>query len=81
PRPLREPLPSLPAPMSAHKFEVVVGNIGATYSGPLMKEALKTFKEYKSQSQQNYGRAGNESVTLFKDGEPWREHAGTPNPY
>lgn len=66
--------------MNKTLFEVVTGNIGTTYSGPLLKEALATFAEYKSQSQQNYGRAGNESVTLFKNGEPWREHEGNPNP-
>jgi hypothetical protein len=66
---------------AAATFEVVVGNIGTTYAGNLLREALATFKEYKSQSEQNYGRAGNEAVTLFKDGEPWREHAGTQNPY
>lgn len=65
--------------MSA-QYEVEVGNIGVTYSGILLKEALATYKEYKSQSAQNYGRAAGEQVTLFKDGEPWREHAGTLQP-
>jgi hypothetical protein len=62
------------------KFEVVVGNIGTTYSGDLLKEALRNYKEYKSQSEQNYGRAAGEQVTLFKDGEPLYEYVGNLRP-
>lgn len=58
------------------KFEVVVGNIGSVYHGDLLREALLTFKVYKDQSKEGYGRAGGEQVTLFRDGEPWREYAG-----
>lgn len=61
------------------KYQVVVGNIGTTYSGNLLKEALKNYKEYKSQSKQNYGRAAGEQVTLLKDGEPLYEYAGALN--
>lgn len=65
--------------MSA-QYEVVVGNIGTTYSGDTLKDALVTYKEYKSQSEQNYGRAAGEPVTLFKDGEPLYDYAGTLQP-
>lgn len=62
------------------QYEVVVGNIGTTYSGVLLKEALTHYSEYKSQSVNDYGRAAGEQVTLFKDGEPLYEHAGTLQP-
>lgn len=62
--------------MSA-QYEVVVGNIGTPYSGIHLKDALTTYKEYKTQSVTNYGRAAGEQVTPFKDGEPLYEYAGT----
>jgi hypothetical protein len=57
-------------------FEVIVGNIGSVYRGGDHKEALKIFREYKSQSKQNYGRAAKENVVLMEDGEPILEHHG-----
>lgn len=57
-------------------FEVVVGNIGTVYRGPLLKEALMAFGEYSRQSREGYGRASGEPVTLFKDGEEFRSHEG-----
>ena len=62
------------------RFQVVVGNVGTTYSGNLLKAALATYKEYKSQSATNYGRAAGEQVTLFKDGEPLCDYVGTLQP-
>jgi hypothetical protein len=59
------------------RFEVVVGNIGTVYDGPLWKEALQAYSEYRWQSVANYGRAGGEPVTLFRDGEPKWEYQGT----
>lgn len=51
------------------RYEVIVGNIGTVYDGPLFKEALTSYSEYKRQSKAHYGRAAGESVTLLKDGE------------
>lgn len=55
-------------------FEVLVGNIGCVYSGNDHDGALKDFHEYVSQSMSGYGRAGNESVVLIRDGEPINGH-------
>lgn len=54
-------------------YEVLVGNIGTVYSGPLFKQALKDYGEYKRQSIDNYGRAAGEPVILLQDGEPIME--------
>lgn len=59
-----------------NKFQVVVGNLGTVYDGNDEKEACDTYDDYVSQSKNNYGRAGNEDVTLFEDGEPSDEHYG-----
>lgn len=58
-------------------FQVIVGNIGTVTDTNLLREALKDYKEYKDQSKDGYGRAADESVTLMKNGEPWREHFGS----
>lgn len=58
-------------------YAVTVGNIGTVYEGKNSREAAETFDEYRAQSQDNYGRAAGEPVTLWKDGEPWREYEGT----
>ncbi len=50
-------------------YTVLVGNIGTVYDGPLLKQALEDYGEYKRQSISNYGRAAGEPVTLLKDGE------------
>lgn len=55
-------------------YEVVVGNIGSVYRGSDEDEALANFREYKAQSQEGYGRAAGEPLTLFKDGEPEKEY-------
>ena len=55
-------------------FEVIVGNVGTVYRGETESYALDTFAEYVSMSKLNIGRAGNESVMLFKEGEIMREH-------
>lgn len=55
-------------------FKVIVGNIGTVYDGPSRKEAGQHYHEYVSQSKSDCGRAGGESVTM------WRiENAGTMN--
>lgn len=58
-------------------YTVTVGNIGTVYEGTSSREAAETFDEYRAQSCDNYGRAVGEHVTLWKDGEPWREYLGT----
>lgn len=58
----------------ASVYTVLVGNIGTVYEGPLFKQALEDYAEYKQQSETNYGRAAGEPVTLLKDGEIKWEH-------
>ena len=58
------------------RYEVHVGNIGMVYDGSSYKKALRAYLEYVSQSKAHYGRASQESVTLFSDGEIVREFIG-----
>lgn len=58
-------------------FQVIVGNIGCVYSGEDREDALSTFNVYVEQSQSGAGRAGGESVTMWKDGDLVREFVGT----
>ena len=51
------------------KCEVVVGNIGSVVKNVSLTEAKNVFKEYVRDSKMNYGRSGNEEVSLFCDGE------------
>ena len=53
-----------------------VGNLGQVFEGPNEIKAREAFKEYKGQSESDYGRAAGESVTLMRDGEPIQEHIG-----
>jgi len=55
------------------QFEVVVGNIG-TVEDRNFYECLKAYGEYVKQSKAGYGRAADERVTLFRDGEIQQEH-------
>jgi hypothetical protein len=53
-------------------YEVIVGNIGTVFASSNPKdasEALRIFREYVESSKSGVGRAGNEPVTLFYDGE------------
>ena len=47
-------------------YNVVVSNIGMVGAYKTKEEALQVFNEYVEMSRQAYGRASNESVTLFK---------------
>lgn len=58
-------------------YEVIVGNVGTIYDGGSYREALKRFKTYVEISKSGSGRAGNEDVTLMRDGEIIKEHFGT----
>ena len=58
-------------------YQVICGNIGTVYSWNDWNEAKRTYSEYKRQSQDDYGRASGEPVTLMEDDEPKWEHIGT----
>lgn len=58
-----------PPGSKASAFQVIVGNIGTVYAGPLLREALSEYAEYRKQSVNNYGRAAGETVTLLRRGE------------
>jgi len=58
--------------MSQH--EVVVGNIGTVYSGADAAEAELHFELYMQRSQQRFGRAADQPVTWFRDGEIYSEY-------
>jgi len=49
-------------------YNVVVSNIGMIGAYKTKEEALDVFNEYVELSRQSYGRASNESVTLFNLG-------------
>jgi len=57
-------------------YEVVVGNIGTTYTGKSRFKAQVVYNRYVGQSKRREGPAACEPVTLFDSGEPIREHAG-----
>jgi len=61
--------------MNDAPFEVVVGNIGTVFVGS-EREAKIKFNVYMAQSIGNYGRAGGEDVTMFRNGEIVREFVG-----
>lgn len=55
------------------KYQVVVGNIGTVYDGNDKRKAAKSFREYKNISKDGHGRAGNEPVHLFHNGDVAKE--------
>ncbi len=59
-----------------NQWEVLVGNIGNVHSGYNGKEARGIYSDYVQLSKSGAGRAGDESVTLLKNGEPVKEHVG-----
>lgn len=61
------------------KFEVVVGNIGTVYSGNNFMVASCKYSAYVKESKSGVGRAGNESVVMFHNGEIRYEHEGEIN--
>lgn len=58
------------------EYSVIVGNVGVVYTGKIMSEARKHYKEYVDQSKTGYGRAGDESVIWFLGEEIYREYVG-----
>lgn len=61
--------PSEPTNATDKLYEVIVGNIGTVLRTASRNEAVKTYGDYKRISEDGYGRAGGEDVTLFEDGE------------
>lgn len=57
-------------------WEVVVGNIGQVYTGNSFAEAVKTYRSYCDDSDNDYGRAAGETVTLFRNDYLYHEHKG-----
>ncbi len=56
------------------KYQVIVGNIGTTYTGDDYHEALRQYGEYKRQSKARYGRCAGEPVVILQDGEPMAKY-------
>lgn len=63
-----------------NNYEVLVGNIGLVHAGPGYAVALRVFNDYKTLSKAGRGRAAGEAVTLFKNGEPFKEFYPAPEP-
>jgi len=61
---------------SGLRYEVIVGNLGRVYAGKSRLDANLMFREYRKKSDRGYGRVAGEAVTMFRDGEPVREHRG-----
>jgi hypothetical protein len=55
-------------------FEVVVGNVGTVYAGQDEAKAKKEYDNYLEISKKGVGRAGNEEVLYFVDGDLIKEH-------
>ena len=61
---------------NAHKYEVVVGNVGTVHTGNLRNLAVVSYSTGVELSTAKCGRTMGEPVTLFEDGEPIMEHRG-----
>ena len=59
------------------KYQVIVGNIGTTYTGDSKVIASETYKEYVQQSQTRGMRASGETVVLLVNGEVEKEFVGS----
>lgn len=60
--------------MNNSLWELVVGNVGTVLSTKNGAFAMREYGEYKQISIKGIGRAGNEEVTLFRDGDIYWEH-------
>ena len=58
---------------NSDNYVVIVGNIGLVHAGLSYDVALEIFNDYKTISKTGLGRAAGEAVTLFKNGEPFKE--------
>lgn len=59
------------------RYEITVGNVGTVYRSEDKREAVALFGDYRRRSQGGVGSFAGEPVTLWCDGEPIREYAGT----
>lgn len=59
------------------KYELIVGNIGRVFESNNLKDCMKKFRHYVTQSKSGVGRAGGESIILLREGEPIEEYQGT----
>ena len=57
-----------------HIYEVLVGNIGTVVRTTNKREAEGIYRDYVEASKAGVGRAADEAVGLFCDGEPVREY-------
>lgn len=55
-------------------YEIVVSNIGTITTTTDRKVAYKTYREYCYASKHNCGRASHETVTMFVDGDIYKEY-------
>ncbi len=62
--------------MALNDYRVTVGNIGEVHQGNNKMCANQCYVAYVQRSKGDVGRAGGEQVTLWKNGEPIREHEG-----
>jgi hypothetical protein len=53
---------------------VIVGNIGAVYSGCSGSEALQNYLDFVDKSKTDTGKAAGEAVVWLQDGEIFKEH-------
>jgi hypothetical protein len=58
------------------QYQVIVGNVGAVWTGKNGFHAIREFYQWRKQSQNEPGRAHGEPVTLTREGEPVRDHGG-----
>lgn len=60
------------------RYQIVVGNVGTTLETDNRLEALEEYWDCIEMTERP-GRAEGESVTVFRNGEIFREHAGKHN--
>jgi hypothetical protein len=59
-----------------YQWEVIAGNVGTIYNGRSKRDALNMFRTYCRKSRISEGKVAGEDVTVFKDGEIFREYRG-----
>lgn len=62
-----------------HFYEVIVSNIGKVHEGDDELKAQLEYCAWVGKSKADVGRAGGESVSLWKDNEPIAEYEGAVN--
>lgn len=59
-----------------NNYQIIVGNVGTVYTGSNGFKVRKIYGNYKRQSQENYGRAAGENVTVLMNDDVLYEHIG-----